>query len=84
MKVTAGHVDEKRRQFEELPAETNGWAIVLEGRAKVINPYDKHELKTVGKLEAVGDHKYLLNKDFSYYGDVVAVGPHVVGSSQSL
>jgi hypothetical protein len=47
--------------------------ILMEGRARVINPYDKHELKNVGKLECMGDHKYLLNKDFSYYGDLISL-----------
>jgi hypothetical protein len=56
--------------MDSLPKETDGIFILLEGKAKVINAFDKHELKTVGKYECMGDHKYLLNKDFSYYGDI--------------
>lgn len=56
-----------------LPKDTDGIYILIDGRAKITNPYDANDIKTLHKYDSFGEHKYLLNKEFSYFGDIVAM-----------
>jgi hypothetical protein len=70
--VKASKLNDYRMNIQSLPSDTDGIYMLLEGKAKVVNHYDNYDLRSITKLEAFGEHKYLQNKDYSYYGDIVA------------
>jgi hypothetical protein len=57
-----------------LPEETDGIYFLISGRAKLVNTYDNFEMKNFNKCEIFGEHKYIYNRGFSYYGDLFAMG----------
>lgn len=66
-----------QKDLKSLPEQTNGVHILVEGKVKILNPYDNFTMKTLSKKECYGLHKYLLDKSFEYYGDIYAMSRQV-------